>query len=64
LYCAASSHWRKALRLGKLRLDFLILDDAPCSMSMSSILPGWSRHLRTILSSLTGSTPLSEAMMT
>ena len=36
----------------------------PCSRSISSILPGCSRHLRTIESSLIGSTPLSLAMTT
>ena len=36
----------------------------PSSMSISSILPGCRRHLRTMLVSSTGSTPTSEAMMT
>ena len=36
----------------------------PCSRSISSILPGCRRHLRTILSSGIGSTPASEAMTT
>jgi hypothetical protein len=36
----------------------------PSSMSMSSILPGCSRHLRVMLFSSNSSTPISDAMIT
>jgi len=52
------------MRIGELCLELLILDDAACSRSISSMRPGWSRHLRMMSASAKGSTPLSDAMHT